>query len=278
MRQVAVIVLAIFLAFLPSAQAQDDIRDVGRVSRIIEVVESPQLAPGQSGTFRLNFTNPYAHEMRNASLNVSIYTYATIDGATPVDANWGWEFPKIEESSAREYRLLQGGSAGRLAAGEVLNLTFRLLTSTDMPHGSVFAQAAYFLRFWLEFDIDNGTGERHYVMASKGHFTLQAWDEAQTFDSRQCTPYNETNRCLGNLNVTRLGVDGILPDSLFGVKEPIPLWPFYLLLAATGFFLILAFLFWAEENPGHYPRVERGWLVFKGRLRRVFHLPRTRKV
>jgi len=277
MRRAAVIAVAILLALLPAVRAVDDPRDPGRLGNIIRVLPAPQLAPGDSGVFRFNFTNSYQHEMRNSSLNVSIYQYATIEETLPVDANWRWEFPKIRESNGREYGIL--GPTDVLAPGTSRALNFTILTSTDMPHGSVFAQAAYFLRFWLEFDIDNGTGEKHYVMASKGYFTQNQWDEARTiFDPRECTPYNETNRCLGNLNLTRLGVDGVLPDSAFGVKEPIPIWPFYALIAATGFFLVLAFLFWVEENPGQYPRIERRWLVFKGRLRRRVRIPRKRDI
>jgi hypothetical protein len=151
-------------------------------------------------------------------------------------------------------------------------LNFTVLTSADMPHGSVFAQAAYFLRFWLEFDIDNGT-RSHLRMASLGYFTAQQWALARSDLGPGCSPGNATNRCTGLVNLTRLGVDGVLPDSLFGVKEPIPLWPFYGLVVLVGFFLVLAFLFWVEENPGQYPRVERVWLRFKGRLRGVLRRP-----
>ena len=62
------------------------------------------------------------------------------------------------------------------------------------------------------------------------------------------------------------------------MKEPIPIWPFYGLLVLTGLFLVLAFLFWVEENPGRYPRVERVWMTFKGRLRRTLRFPWPKKI
>ncbi len=280
MKRAAAIALAILLLAVPAVRAQD-VRDPGFVSRIIAVVESPQLEPGQSGVFRFNFTDPYPYEMNNTLLNVSIYQYATIEESLPLDASWRWAYPQIAESGDREYEILRGTPADSLDAGEIMALQFTVLTSADMPHGSIFAQSAYFLRFWIEFDMNDTTGERRYVMASRGHFSATEWEEARVDPLNpdpNCNPTNDTNRCVGSLNLTRLGVDGVVPDSLFGVKEPIPLWPFYGLLVATALFLVLAFLFWVEENPEKYPRVERAWLVFKGRLRRIARLPRRHRV
>jgi len=280
MKRAAAIALAILLLTVPAVRAQD-VRDPGFVSRIIGVLESPQLEPGRTGVFRFNFTNPYPYDMSNTLLNVSIYQYATIEESLPVDPSWPWAYPQIAESSARMYAVLNGSAVNLFQPRESLVLQFTILTSADMPHGSIFAQSAYFLRFWLEFDMDDTTGARHYVMASKGHFSTTQWEEARVDPLNpdpNCNPTNATNRCIGNLNLTRLGVDGVIPDSLFGVKEPIPLWPFYGLLVATALFLVLAFLFWVEENPGKYPRVERAWLVFKGRLRRIARLPRRHRI
>jgi hypothetical protein len=77
------------------------------------------------------------------------------------------------------------------------------------------------------------------------------------------------------VNLTILGVDGVLADSAFGVKPPIPRWPFYVLIAVAAFCAGLAFLFWVEENPGAYPRVEAWWARQRGRLARV--RPRRRR-
>ena len=284
MRRVAVIALAILLALFPSVRAQEDVRDPGLVNKIIDVLASPQVAPGESGEFVFNLSNPYGHPMQNISLNISIYQYATIEESIPVDGSWRWAFPRILNATVnpREYEIEQGGPSSCLGntAGSIYKIErFTIETSAEMPHGGVFAQAAYFLRFWLEFDINNGTPS-HLVMASKGYFTARQWEEARNVSSTdpRCNPYNATNRCVGNLNLTRLGVDGVIPDSSFGVKEPFPVWPFYGLLVLTGFFLVLAFLFWVEENPGQYPRVERSWLQFKGRLRRLVRRPGAGKI
>jgi hypothetical protein len=287
MRRAVALSLAILLLLVPVVRAvgPDDARDVGNVNKIIGVMQSPQLAPGESGEFVFNVSNPYrcgTCAMQNISLNVSIYRYATIEETAVVDAGWPWAFPKLRVASippceGRECYLFAGRPSDRLGVGEHIVERFTVLTSQNMPHGSVFAQSSYFLRFWLEFDFNNGTATR-IRMASRGYFTDAQWKEATSNLKPGCGPYNATNRCLGSVNLTRLGVDGLLPDSAFGVKEPIPIWPFYGLLVLTGLFLVLAFLFWVEENPGRYPRVERVWMTFKGRLRRVFRFPRARKV
>ena len=283
MRRVLAFSLVILLAFLPVVRSDpSDPRDTLNVFRLISVKASPQLAPGASGAFVFNLTNPYSYPMQNISLNVSIYRYATIEETIPVDSRWAWEFPRIRyqtQCDGRECRVMLGGPIDRLAVPDHLQFDLTIATSTDMPHGTVFAQSSYFLRFWLEFDFNNGTRRDHLTMASRGYFTENQWSGATDPANRTlgCNPYNATNRCIGSLNLTRLGVDGIIPDSSFGVKEPFPLWPFYGLIALTVFFLVLALMFWVEENPGKYPRVERAWLGLKGRLRRVVRLPRLRK-
>ncbi|TLZ71357.1 MAG: hypothetical protein E6K10_05315 [Methanobacteriota archaeon] len=283
MRRVLALTLGILLVLLPVARADpNDPRDLLSVSHLIKVVSSPQLAPGNSGAFVFNFTNPYDFPMQNVTLNVSIYRYATIEETAPVDASWRWAYPRLEAPApamctARECRLHVGSPIDRLNVNETLREQVTVLTSADMPHGTVFAQSSYFLRLWLEFDFNNGTAQGRVTFASRGYFTDQQWQEARTNRGPGCGPFNSTNRCLGSLNLTVLGVDGLVPDASFGVKEPFPVWPFYGLLVLVVVFLILAFLFWVEENPGRYPRIERAWLGLKGKIRRIVRLPRIRK-
>src|SRR5207302_10242859 len=102
-------------------------------------------------------------------------------------------------------------------------------------------------------------------------FTPARWLAATIPEADPCN----LPTCRGHLSVTMLAgflgvsrVDGISPDSAFGVKGPIPRWPFYLLIALVVFFLLLAFLLWVEENPGTFPRVETWWARTRGRLAR----------
>jgi len=150
--------------------------------------------------------------------------------------------------------------------------------SDAMPHGSVFSQSSYFVRFWLRFTADVSGNLTVFNMASRGFFTTAAWDRATNASATTpCTPPGCRGSSGNGVNLTMLGVDGILPDSAFGVKEPIPRWPFYLLIAFAVFFLILAFLFWTEENPGTFPRIDVWWARSRGRAARTIALLRRRR-
>lgn len=275
MRALALL-LALLLLLVPSttpARAAEDFGAVGVVNKLINVTATPQLAPGQSGDFDfiLHSAYPAGMTMYNVSLNVSIYRYATVDSSAPVDSSWTYPYPRIAQSGGRN----RSWSFPSFASGASQNLSFTVLTSSDsnqMPFGSVFSPASYFLRMWLEFDGSvNGT-LRHFRMASPGYFTPAEWNLAQ--NATYTTPCNPPS-CRGDLNLSLLGVDGILPDSSFGVQDPIPRWPFYLLIVLAAFFTILAFLFWVEENPGTYPRVETWWARQRGRIARM--RPRRRR-
>jgi len=263
--------LSLFLlaAFLAPLSTGEDFGAVGKVNKLISVQEAPQLAPGESGRFVFYFNSTYTEPIRNVRLNASIYQYATIDESAPVDASWPYAYPRIAETGTKEWVWTNA----TVANGSSRTLSFTVLTapdSHDMPHGSIFSQSSYFLRFWLEFDgIVNGNATR-FRMASPGFFTRAEWDRATSANATTpCTPPGCRGESGRGVNVSMLGVDGILPDSAFGVKEPIPRWPFYVLIALVVFFLLLAFLFWVEENPGTFPRVETWWARTRGRLART---------
>ena len=268
MRALALVVALLLLVvpFSTPARAAEDFAATTVVSNFINVTSTPQLVPGQSGDFDFSFNSSYpaGMVMYNVSLNISIYEYATVDTSVPLDRNWTYPYPVIAQTGGREW----WWNVSSVAPGSVTNLSFTVETSSDanlMPYGSVFSPASYFLRLWLEFDgVVNGT-MRHFRMASAGHFSRAVWDLAHNDTyNRPCNPPT----CRGNTNLTILGVDGVLPDSSFGVQEPIPRWPFYLLIGVAAFFAVLAFLFWVEENPGTYPRVEAWWARQRGRLAR----------
>jgi len=270
----------LFVAGLaPPPASGQDYGDVGKVNRLISVFDTPQLAPGESGAFRFEFNSTYAEPIYDVTLNVSIYMYATIEEAIPVDSAWSLAFayPRIEESTGPDPRDRRW-ALGTVGAGTSIPLEFTVLTaasSEDMPHGSVFSEATYFVRFWLEFNANVSGTLTPFVMKSRGHFTGAQWDAATNeTNTNPCNPPG----CRGNLNLTLLGVDGLLPDSSFGVKEPIPQWPFYALIAAAALFLVFAFLSWVEENPGTFPRVDAWWARMRGRFARFRRTPKRAKL
>ncbi len=278
MRALALVVALLLLlvpASMPARAATQDFGAVNVVNSLINVTSTPQLVPGDSGDFEFAFHSSYPSGMImfNVSLNVSIYRYATVDSSSPVDASWTYPYPRIAQTNGRQW----WWNASSVVPGSTTNLSFTIVTSSDsnlMPYGSVFSPASYFLRMWLSFDgIVNGTLE-HFRMASPGYFPKVQWDLAQ--NATYTTPCNPPS-CRGDLNLTLLGVEGILPDSSFGVQAPIPRWPFYALIAFAAFFTVLAFLFWVEENPGTYPRVEVWWARQRGRLARLRPMKKPRE-
>lgn len=266
MRALALALSVLLVAMLLApATAAEDFGTVGKVNKLISVQETPSLAPGDSGRFVFFFNSTYTEAIRNVTLNASIYQYATIDESVTIDSSWTYPYPRIEETGTREWNW----TAPAVAPGSSTPLNFTILTapdSRDMPHGSVFSQSSYFVRFELRFEGNVSGVMTPFRMASRGFFTSQEWEAATSANATDpCTPPS----CRGNVNLTLLQVDGVLPDSSFGVKEPIPRWPFYGLIALAVVFLVLAFLFWVEENPGAYPRVETWWAQTRGRIART---------
>jgi hypothetical protein len=264
----AVALLLVLVVFATPAHAAEDFGAVGNVNKLIDVLSTPQLEPGQSGAFAFQFNSTYPAGMPllNVHLNVSIYEYETIDTVLRVDQNWSYPYPRLEPGGGREFHW---DPTSPVEPGTVTNLSFTVETSGDpnlMPSGSVFSQASYVLRMWLEFDGNVSGTLQHFRMASPGYFSAAQW--ARAGNATYTNPCNPPS-CRGNLNLTILGVDGILPDSSFGVKPPIPQWPFYLLIALAVVCAGLAFLFWVEENPGTYPRVEAWWARQRGRMARL---------
>jgi hypothetical protein len=270
----ALLVLAVVLS--PPATAEDW-GAVGKVNKLISVQSSPELAPGDSGRLEFYFNSTYTEPMINVTLTAGIYRYATIEESVPVDSSWPYAYPKIAESGARDWTW----TAARVDPGNSTLLNFTVVTvadSRDMPHGSIFSQSSYFVRFSVVFDGNVSGTMTTFHMASRGFFTDAQWDLAT---SPNATTPCDVPWCRGGtgrgVNLTDLGVDGVLPDSAFGVKEPIPRWPFYLLIALAAFFLVLAFLFWVEENPGSYPRIEARWARTRGWWARTTAPLRRRK-
>jgi hypothetical protein len=265
--------MALLVGPSPTVRAID-FGAIGNVNKLIDVLSTPQLAPGESGPFTFQFNVTYAQPIFNVRLNASIYEYATIDGTIPVDITWHYPYPVLNPGGGREVNW----SWPQVGASSVANLSFTVVTVADsnlMPHGSVFNQAAYFVRFWLEFDGNVSGTMTHFRFASRGFFSNALWNEATSANAT--TPCNPPS-CRGNLNLTKLNVNGILPDSSFSVQDPIPRWPFYLLIGVAVFFVGLAFLFWVEENPEAYPRVAAWWARQRGRFARLRPVRRRRPI
>ncbi len=251
MKACHVISIALAVALLaPLAQAQSVV-EPRFVNRMLGDFQTPSIVPGSSGTFRFSVNNPdpfnLTSSMENVSISISIYHYATLEESIPVSEIS--DPPTIAES---------GGTAldvdcGAILPGGEFPVEFNIDTMKKTPHGSYFSQSSYFVRFMLEFSYLG----LDYAMASRGHFTDEQWELLKEGGGA------------GEINQTylhELGYDGIIPDSAFSVRIPIPIWPFYMLVGLTALSGAMAFSFHVLDNPGRYPRLELRLLRLSGRV------------
>jgi hypothetical protein len=214
-------------------------------------LSTPSIAPGGEGTFSLTVNNPdpvnLTMPMGNVSLYISIYRYLTLSDDEPVAA---LDEPPVIAESGNQALLVD---CGDLQPGGSFPVEFTITTSRNTPHGSYFSQSTYLVRFSLSFDY----GGSNYTMASRGWFTDDEWETLKAGGGA------------GDIDqayLRELGYEGIIPDSGFSVRIPIPRWPFYVLLGLTCLTGFLAFYCHVTDNPGKYPRLERRFLRLGGRF------------
>ena len=216
---------------------------------------TPQLEPGDKGDFSLDIHNRYGEPIESVTIVAEIYHRADIDesealdkipsGERPVIRNTCWNLNCSETSDVKKAIF----NVGTMGANETIFFEFEILSNDDTKEGT------YFVRFSMNFD-HNGTSR---VMQSRGHWSMEQWEEATT---------NVTEGSTGNINLEVLGVDGIIPDSSFGIKKPVPKWPLYVLITLTVVFAGLAVVFYLEEE-GNYPELNKWLQKQRGKLNQL---------
>lgn len=245
------------LLFVGAAAAQE-VSDPTMTNLIMGDFEMPQLAPGDEGLLAFNLTNPYTWAMNATTVLVEIYAFSTSSRTTPVG--------ELAVPPALRFPISQGLEEGTggvlligdLGPGESSRIELTVLTASDTPRGSVFSQGSYFVRFRLEFDYPQGL---HAVMVSPGFYD----EEELAYALREPTSEESAAyRYVGWANYTYLGerlgldsIDGILPDAAFGVKEPLPLWPFYAILGGSMAALVLFIYYYRRERLESSKHIKR---------------------
>lgn len=193
---------------------------------------TPVIRPGEGGTYNFTITNRYDQEITGVTVTVEVYMWATIEESSSI-VDLDGPVPKVEGDTSYTETFPSIPSGGSVP----VKLKFK--TSGDTPKGT------YFVRHRIEFTY----GDQDFRMDSRGHYT---WDEWEGFD-------------YSNLHY-QLGTAGIVPDSSFSVKDPVPLWPLATLIALCVLFGSLAVVFYlAEEHGEQYPRLKRGLQRLTGR-------------
>lgn len=224
--------------FLGAASAQvTEVSDPGRVNKILSDFSTPIIRPGNEGNLDFNLTNPYEFDIEDVVLTAEIYAYANLDEKKEIYEIDEPPIFKLQGATQRSFRL------NVQPAEQVLPQRFSIQTTDDTEKG------VYFVRFQMEFD--HSEDENRSIMRSKGHFTDSEWDNATKRPGTSDEPYYA-----GSINITMLGVNGILPDTSFTVKTPIPRWPQYLLGGLAAFFGIFAVMLYMQEEYNSFPWLE----------------------
>ncbi len=250
MRHILGFILLIALVSQPLVKSEIDtyVSHPGNIPNFHNFV-TPQLEPGDENNFILDVHNRYEYQLGNVSITSEIYHRADIDESEAFENIPTSERPYIsnkcltinsEETCESNDKVEQATfSLATIQANETFTLKFKIVSDEDTREGT------YFVRFSMSFDY-NGTSR---LMQSRGHWNMDLWEEATS---------NVTADSPGNINLDILGVDGIIPDSSFGVKKPIPKWPLYILVSLTIVFAGLSVIFYLEEE-GNYPELNK-WL------------------
>jgi len=186
---------------------------------------TPTIKPGESGKLTFTVENNYDTAMEKVYLTVEIYKYATEETSKNINEI---SSPPVFINS--ETRIIEYNKT--IMAGSSIQTSLRISTSKETPQG------VYLVKIKIEFKLDNAP----YMMESIGYFSDEEWTNYQ-------------------LNETHLpsGCSGIIPETSFTVREPIPMWPLYVLIGATvlcGFFAAVFYL----EDKGKLlklPRLKR---------------------
>ena len=240
-------IAAIVLLLIPAAASSAE--DISAPNRIPDLADfhTPQIVPGASGSYGFSVRNRYNGSLENATLTIEIYKWATLEDAK--DIGKVSDPPRISGGTG------QGYIAPPFSLGPNQTASFKISidTAKQTPQGT------YFVKQMMEFTY-NGS---RLLMKSRGYFSNREWDNA--------TAGANGSRAVGGINLTILGVDGILPDSSFSVKEPIPLWPLAVLIGLTAFFGALAIVFYLMEEKGH-PLLKKRFYKGAGKLKQARRL------
>ena len=183
---------------------------------------TPTIKPGESGKLSFTVENNYDAEMKNVFLTVEIYKYATEETLKNINE---MSSPPVFTNNAQKLIIYNES----ITAGDSIQISLQISTSKQTPQGT------YLVRIKIEFNLNNIP----YMMESTGYFS-------------------DEERMNYQLNETHLpsGCSGIIPETSFTVREPIPLWPLYVLIGATVFFGALAVVFYMQDK-GTLPKLKR---------------------
>ncbi len=259
------LVVAMLLSFtfsISHSQAQvTEVSDPGKANKILSDFSTPIIKPSEKGELAMNLTNLYWGDLEDIVFVAEIYGFATLDYEKNISKV---DNPPVFDSSGTTKSSF---SLEVLPSNGSMRNEYTIKTNKNTPKG------VYFLRFNIRFTY--GPTDNRSVMRSKGYFTDSQWENA----TKRPTTSDESYYA-GSINITHLGVNGIIPDSSFTVKTPIPRWPQYALGGLSAVFGILAVMLYMQEEYNSFPWLEDILNEWSGKLkqlrRRLEHRLRNR--
>ena len=215
-----------------------EVSEPGRANKILSDFTTPIIRPSESGRLSLNITNRYDGDFLDMRFTAEIYAFADLDHSKDIA---DVERPPVFRGTGTPSTTFE---LPVLPSDGVYPLDLIIETQRATEKG------VYFVRFAIEF-VYEPTGN-HSVMRSRGYFTDEDWAFATRRPGTGDAPYYS-----GSINITHLEVNGIIPDTSFSVKTPIPRWPQYLLGGFAAFFGILAVMLYMQEEYNSFPWLEK---------------------
>lgn len=193
--------------------------------KFVTGLAAPVVAPGGSGTVSWTLSDPFATALSNVSLDLGIYAFNAYPGNATGPVPPGSGAPTFVSTGTSVVRT----TGGTLASGATWAGAEAFTVGGEAPQGT------YAIRVAVNFTGPNGS----YVLESRGFFDAALWAAATSGPNGTST-----------LNVTRLGVSGVVPETAVLVRSDPYTIPLYGLLAA-GFVLAGAGAFYAfRRGPG----------------------------
>jgi len=205
----------------PAAAAAPPALPVGEDGRFLTNLSAPVLAPGSSGSVGYRLQDPLPGAMTDVNLTFEIYAFtASPGGRSGGVPNGSLTFPGTPSPSVVALATFPDVAPGAGArAGSVA-----------VAAGGGAGDGSYAIRVALAFT-ENGS---RFLLESRGYFSDAQWEAATLANGSDGPP---------TLNVTRLGVSGVVPETAVGVdSDPwtvpvLALTALGLLLAGAGAFV-----------------------------------------
>ncbi len=221
----ALSLVVVTLVALPSASASYPPLPISIGGKFIQDLNAPTLTPGSNGGISFVVENALDGPAFMGVLNLSLYAFNAYPG------NASGPLPTIDQSPTFGSGLnsVSLPLSSPLAAGATVMETVPI----DVPGGA--PQGDFALRISLSFT-ENGTG---YLLESRGFFSNALWANATTAPGGGAT-----------LNLSVLGVSGVLPESAIQVRTNAFTVPLYTIFAIAVVLAGLGGYYAFRKAPG----------------------------